>query len=89
MTKRTESDKALRDKAFKIASNPKRDGDERELASMVYKFFNKKSKVGGIKFMSNQQLTVKLHKSIIRKFKRRRVFSSLKDNIWGVDLVDM
>ena len=40
--------------------------------------------------MPNQlQLANDLHKSVIRKFKRRRVYSSLKDNIWGVDLVDM
>ena len=42
LTKRTQSDKALRDKAFKIASNPKNDGYERGLASMVYKLFDKR-----------------------------------------------
>ena len=39
--------------------------------------------------MSNQQLTNELHKPIIRKFKIRKVYSSFKDNIWGVDLADM
>ena len=43
LTKRTQSDKVLRDKAFKIASDPKYDGYQRGLASMVYKFFDKKS----------------------------------------------
>ena len=76
--------RVLRDKAFEIASNPKYDGYQRGLASMVYKFFDKKSK-GSIKF-SNQQLADELHKPIIRKFKRRKIYSSLKDNIWGVDL---
>ena len=52
LAKRTESGKVLRDKAFKIASNPKYDGYERGLASMVYKFFDKKSKGSGIKFIS-------------------------------------
>ena len=42
LTKRTQSDKVLRDKAFKIASDPKYDGYQRGLASMVYKFFDKK-----------------------------------------------
>ena len=42
LTKRTESDKVLRDKAFKVSSNPKHDGYERGLASMIYKFFDKK-----------------------------------------------
>ena len=41
-TKRTQSDKVLRDKAFKMASNPKHDGYQRGLASMVHKFFDKK-----------------------------------------------
>ena len=45
--KRTQSDKVLRDKAFKIASDPKYDGYQRWLASMVYKFFDKKSNVEG------------------------------------------
>ena len=39
--------------------------------------------------MSNQQLADKLHKAIIRKFKRRKVYSSFKDNVWGADLADM
>ena len=39
--------------------------------------------------MSNQQLADELHKPIIRKFKRRKVYSSFKDNIWGIDLADM
>ena len=41
--RRTASDKILRDKAFNIAKNPKCDGYQRGLASMVYKFFDKKS----------------------------------------------
>ena len=40
---RTKSDKVLRDKAYDIASNPKYDGYQRGLASIVYKFFDKKS----------------------------------------------
>ena len=48
LAKRTQSDKLLRDKAFKIASDPKNDGCQRGLASMVYKFFNKKSNGSGI-----------------------------------------
>ena len=49
LTKRTHSDKFLRDKAFEIASNPKYDGYQRGLTSMVFKFFDKKSKGSGIK----------------------------------------
>ena len=58
---------------------------------MVYKFFDKKSKGSGIKnkIKENQQLANELHKPIIRKFKKRKVYSSFKDNIWGVDLPDV
>ena len=87
LTKRTQSDKVLRDKDFEIASNLKYDGYQRGLAFMVYKFFDKKSKGSGIKSksMSNQQL----HKPIIRKFRRRKVYTSGKDSNWGCDLADM
>ena len=43
LIKRTKSDKILRDKAFNIAKSPKYDGYQRGLASMVDKFFDKKS----------------------------------------------
>ena len=77
-TKRTKSEKVLKDKAFEIASNPKYDGFERRLASMVYIFFDKKCKGSGVKSMSNQQLVEELHKPIIRKFKRLKVYCSFK-----------
>ena len=56
---------------------------------MVYKFFDKKSKGSGITNESNYQLANELHKPIIKKFKKRKVYSSFKDNTWGVDLADM
>ena len=55
---------------------------------MVYKIFDKKSKGSGI-IETNYQLANELHKPIIRKFKKRIVYSSFRDNIWGVDLADM
>ena len=89
LAKRTESDKVLRHKAFEIASNPKYDGYKRGLASMVYKFFDEKSSGGGVATEPNFQPENELHRQIIRKFKRRKVYSSFRDNIWGVDLADM
>ena len=80
LVKRTQSDKVLRNKAFKIASDPKYDGYQRELASMVYKFFDKKFQGSGITNESNYQLANELHKAIIRKLKKK-VYSSFKDNI--------
>ena len=89
LTKRTQSDKVLKDKAFKTASNPKYDRYQRGLASMVFKFFDKKSTGSSINPISNQQPADELREPIIRKFKRRKVYSSFKDNIWGADLVDI
>ena len=89
LIKRTQSDKVLRDKAFKIESDPKYDGYRRGLASMVYKFFDEKSSGSGVTTEPNYQLANGLHRQIIRKFKRRKVYSSFRDNIWGVDLADM
>ena len=71
LAKRTQSDKVLRDKAFKIASDPKYDGYQRGLASMVYKFFDKKSKGSGIINEPNYQLANELHKPIIKKLKEK------------------
>ena len=68
LIKTTQSDKVLKDKTVKIASNPKYDGYQRGLASMVYKFFDKKSKGSGIINKPNYQLANELHKTIIRKF---------------------
>ena len=56
---------------------------------MVYKLFNKKSSGGAIKPEPNYQVSNELHRQVIRKFNRRKVYSSFKDNIWGVDLADM
>ena len=84
LIKRTQSDKVFKDKAFKIANNPNYDGYQRGLASMVYKVFDKKSKGSGIN-EPNYQLANELHKPIIRKFNKRKVYSSYRDNIWGVD----
>ena len=66
--KRTQPDKVLKDKAFKIASDPKYVGYQRGLASMVYKFFDKKSSGSGIVNEPNYQLANEFHKPIIRKF---------------------
>ena len=86
---RTKSDKVLRDKAYNIASNPKYDGYQRGLASMEI-IRNKKSMAGsGTIKPSSLILADELHKPVIENFKKRKVYSQFKDNIWGVDLADM
>ena len=74
LDKRTQSGIVLKNKTLKIASNPKYNGYERGLASMVYKFFDKKSKRARIKneIKENQQLANELHKPIIRMFKKEK-----------------
>ena len=52
---------------------------------MVYKFFDRKSKGSGIANEPNYQLANELYKPIIRKLKKRKVYSSFRDDIWGVD----
>ena len=79
LEKRTQSDIVLKNKAFKIAINPRYNGYERGLASMVFNFFDKKSKGSGLK--ENQQLAHELHEPIIKKIKKRKVYSSFKGNI--------
>ena len=65
---------------------------------MVCKFFDKKSMGSGTAKPSSLEriarnssliLADELHKPIIRKFDKRKVYSQFKDNIWGVDLADM
>ena len=81
--KRALSDKVLKDKAFKIASNQKYDGHQRGLSSIVYKFFDKKSKGSGIINEPNYQRVNELHKPIIRKFKKEK-FIHFLETISGV-----
>ena len=101
LSRRTASDKILRDKTFNTAKNPKYDEYQRGLASMVYKFFDKKSaSSSGVTMLTNEsaanneikqnlQLAEELHKTIIRNFKKGRVYLRFKDSISDADLADM
>ena len=78
LTKQIAADKILRNRAFNIAKDPKYDGYQRGLASMVYKFFDKKSKGSGVKHVNskltpqNEQLAEELLKPIIKKFEKKK-----------------
>ena len=93
LARRTASDKVWRDKAFNISKNLKYDRYQRGLASVVYKIFYKKSasladkstKGSVVAILQNKQLAEELHKPIIKKFKKRRVYSLFLDNIWEVN----
>ena len=85
---RTEADKVLKDKAYDIARNPEYDGYQRGLASMVYKFFDKKSTGSGTAEPSSLEriatarsssiLADELHKPIIKKFNKKKYIRNLK-----------
>ena len=64
----------MRDKKINIAKNPKHDGYQRRLASMVYKFFYEKNSGSGIKNenISNKELAEELDKPIIRKLQKQK-----------------
>ena len=66
--------------------------DQRGLASMVYKFVDKMFATSACaiksEIMSSQQLAEKLHKPIIRKLGKCKVYSYLIDKVWGADLAD-
>ena len=87
LAKRTASDKVLRDKAFNIANNRKYHEYQRRLASVVYKFFDKKSAGSGVNITleSNEELAEELRKPIIKKLKKKTVYSGFKDNIWELN----
>ena len=82
LARRTASDKVLRDKAFYIAKNSKYDGYQREIASMVYKFFDKKSVGSGLNKHANNKcplvLAEELQKPDIRKLKKQQFIQDLK-----------
>ena len=64
----------MRDKAFNIAKYPKYDGYEKGLASMVYKFFDKKNGGAVVKYeiMQTKELAEELQKPIIRTLKKMK-----------------
>ena len=83
LAKRIISDKILKDRAYEIAKNCNYDGYERAVVSMVYNFFDKKAGSG---ISVNEQRVEELHKPIIKKIKKRKVYARFKDNIWAADL---
>ena len=89
---RRQSDIVLKNESLKI-TDPRVNGYQRGLASMVYKFSNERTKGSRINnkgnLLVNSQLAEELHKPIIKNFKRRKVYSSFKDNIRRVHLADM
>ena len=74
LSRRTASDKILRDKGFNIAKSRRYNRYQHGLASMVYNFSDKKTSGSGIKneIISNKELAEELDKPNIRKFKKKK-----------------
>ena len=89
------ADKVLRHESFNIAKDLKYDRYQSGLASMIYKFVDKKTAGSSVTALANksmpqnEQLAEELRKPIIKNFKKRKVYSAFKDDIWGADLADM
>ena len=88
---RKTADGVLRDKVLSTAKNPKYNGYQHIIASMVYKFFDKNFSTSGIKNekISNKELAEKLTKPIIRKCEKRKICSTFVNNNWDADRADM
>ena len=72
LPRRITCDKVLRDKAFNIVKNPICNGNQKGIASKIYKFFDKRSSENGVyissEIMASQQITEEIHKEITRIF---------------------
>ena len=73
----------MKDRAHGIGRNCEYDGYQRALESRIYKFFDKRTRSG---INVNEELAEKVHKPVNKKFKRRKVYTIFKDNIWAGDL---
>ena len=71
---------------MRFSRNTKNHGNQRALASMVYKFFDKKTESGA---SVNEQFVEELHDPVIKKLEKRRVYARLKDNTWATGLAGM
>ena len=78
LEKTTHLDKVLSDKAFKIASDSKYDGYQKGLASMVYKFFDKKSSGSGITNEPNYQLADEIRKQLLKNLNKQKLIHHLE-----------
>ena len=94
LAKRTIPDKSLRDTAYEIARNHGYVVYQRAFGNMVYQFFDKEIGSGAIAaskagVSANEQLAEELQKPVTKKFKRRKVYARLRDNIWAADLAEI
>ena len=80
----------MKDRAYEIARNHGGDGYQTALASMIYKFFDKKAGsrtiVTSRALVSiNEALAEEVHKPLAKKIKRRKIYARFKDKVWAAD----
>ena len=87
LTKWTISTRFWKIKLNEIVINPKYDGCQRELASIVHRLSDKKT---GLEASVNEYyLALELHKPVIKKFKRGKVYARFKNTVWTAGLAEM
>ena len=79
---------------FPVASNPQNDRCQHVLTSMIYNFFDKKSRdtityTGAESISEDQKLAKELHRPIARKFQWPKLYLSYQNSIWDADLANM
>ena len=74
----------MKERAYEIAINCKYDRYQRGIASTVYKLFDKKTGSGENTSVI-EELTQELRMPEIKKFRRRKIYAKIKDNIWAAD----
>ena len=76
----------MKNRAYEITGNCKFDEYQRALASMVYKIFDKKTVLGE---SVNKKLAKRLHKPVVKKLKKRKVYAIFKDSLRASYLTEM
>ena len=76
----------MTDRDYEIPMNPKYDGYQRGFAGIAFNHFDRKT---GSRTSKSEKLAQNLLKSVIEKFKRKKVSARFKDNVWAADLAEM
>ena len=90
LAQRTIADKTLKERDYKNTLNPKYDGYQTGVGSMVYKFLDKKTgSVAISKVVADgvEVLLQELYKTVIKNFKRSKGHPRFQDNIWSIKII--
>ena len=88
LVQKTISDKILEERAYEVDRNPNYNGYQRRLATIIYEIFDNKAE-SGAKASVYEDLDQELHKTVIKKFKKKKVYARFKDIIQAANLAEM